>query len=112
MANLAQVRRQPVEVELDKVRHLKYTLGSFANLEEKYGSVDEAFNALGKGGFKDIIYFLYEGLRHEDKSLTAETTGEIIDFRDMELVMNLVNKALGQDGPGADTVVEGEVSPN
>lgn len=112
MANIASVRRKPIQIELDKVRNIKFTLDAFAELEDKYGTVEEAFDALQKGKFRDIIFFLAAGLVHEDESLTAKVVGKLIDYRDLPVIMQSVNEALSQDSPGTAPGEEETASPN
>ncbi|MMZ45708.1 hypothetical protein D3C75_232970 [compost metagenome] len=81
MSKLDKVRNvNPVTIELDgKVRTLKYDLNAFAELENRYGSVEAAFAKLNTGGIGAIRTILWAGLIHEEVVLD-EITGEPIKF--------------------------------
>jgi hypothetical protein len=99
MSDLKKIKRPPVEIELDKKRTLKYTLYSFALMEAKYGSVDKAMEEMQKGRIATIIFMLYVGLIHEDKTLTEEYVGELVDVRDVEEVAAKMSEIMGVDMP-------------
>lgn len=67
-------------VELDRLRHLRYTANDLIDAEEVLRAglpgllMDPNF-----GGFRLIRALLYVGLRHEDPGLTLAKTGDIID---------------------------------
>jgi hypothetical protein len=107
MADLRKVKRPPVEIELDKKRTLKYTLYSFALMEERYGSVDNAMEEMQKGRISTIIFMLYVGLLHEDKTLTEQYVGELVDVRDVEEVAAKMSEIMGVDMPD-----KGSENPN
>lgn len=100
MANIAKVKSNPIEVQLDKTRHLRYTLGSFAYLEETYGDIDTAFNAMEKGSMTAIIDIIYAGLIHEDDTLTKKQVSHMIDMDNMNDIVEQITKAMGNDVNG------------
>lgn len=84
MSNIASVRNKGVKLMLgEKERTLKYDLNSFAELEERYGSVEEAMQVLQKGTIKGIRTLLWCGLVHEDEQLTEKQVGAMIDIGDL-----------------------------
>lgn len=101
MANLAKIHRPAVKIMLeDNVeRSMSYRLSAFAKMEQKFGSVDAAMEALEKGKIADIIFMLYLGLVWEDKTLTEEQVGDLIDIRCMEEVAEVMREALKMDAP-------------
>lgn len=99
MSNISKVRREPVFVDLDKARRLKYTLNSFAMLEEKYGSVDAALKKMEGGSILVIRFILWAGLVHEDKSLTEEQVGDMIDIQDMDVIAEKMGECMKVDLP-------------
>lgn len=107
MSNLAKISRKPVTIQLDKERTLKYTLNSFAKMEETYGSVDKALAAMQEGSIRAIIFMLWAGLRHEDKDLTIDSVGDMVDILDMDLVSQKMNEVMGKDLPD-----KGQENPN
>jgi len=108
--NVNKVKREPVEVELDKIRHLKYTLNSFAEMEDKYGSVDVALKAMEKGSIKAVRFMLWIGLIHEDPTLTELEVGAMIEPQDLEELAKKMNQTMGADLPEKDE--PGVVLPN
>ncbi len=109
MADIKKLRREPVVIDIgDGVeRKLKYTLNSFALLEEKYGTMDKAMEALESGSIIAIRYILWAGLIHEDENLTEHYVGSQIDLANLEAIAEKMNKAMMGDLP-QDKVV----SPN
>jgi len=110
MANIGKVRKAPVVVDIgDGVeRKLRYTLNSFALIEEKYGTMDKAMEALESGSIIAIRYILWAGLIHEDENLSEHYVGSQIDLSDLEDLAEKMNKAMMGDLPQDDEVV----SPN
>lgn len=109
MADVQKVRRPLIEVELDKIRHIEYTMDSMAELEEKFGSVDEAFEVMSNGSQRDKIFFIWAGLVHEDEELTPKQVGKLIGIKDLPYVMAKLTEAVKLDLPVTE---EGEPSPN
>lgn len=67
-----------VIIELDRPRKLRYGMNSMVVIEDltglKVSKID--FNNIG---FKELRSIAYAGLCHEDKTLTPEGVGELID---------------------------------
>ena len=101
MANIKKLRREPIVVDIgDGVeRKLRYTLNSFALIEEKYGTVDNAMEALKSGSVAAIRFVLWAGLVHEDESLSEHYVGSQIDLSDLEDLAEKMNKAMMGDLP-------------
>lgn len=106
--NANKVKREPIVIELDKVRHLRFTLGGLADLEDKYGDVDKPFKLAEEGKMRPIIDILYAGLTHEDPSLTVEEVGNIIDIADIQYISECLGRAMEHDHPDQPVVVEGK----
>ncbi len=104
MANVDKVKRKPVTIDIGdgKNRTLKYTLNSFATMEEEYGSVDEAVQAMEKGSIKAIRLMLWAGLVHEDSDLTPEYVGNQIEISDLETIAEKMNSVIAADMPDED----------
>jgi hypothetical protein len=109
VAGIQKVRRAPVKIDIGdgQERHLRYTLNSFALLEEKYGTMDKAMEALESGSIIAIRYILWAGLIHEDENLTEHYVGSQIDLANLEAIAEKMNEAMMGDLP-QDKVV----SPN
>lgn len=111
MSNLRSIRKERVIIELDRERELKFTLSAFADMEERYGSIDKAMEAVRKDGMRGMRFLLYLGLRHEDRSLTEESAGDLIDIRDMEMISEAIQKCFGGMAP-KEGLVSAAASPN
>ena len=103
MANIAKIKSKPIQIELDKKRNLRYTLGAFAYLEETYGNIDKAFEKMEQGSMMAIIDIIYAGLIHEDANLTKHQVSHMIDIANMNEIVEQITKAMGNDVNG-DTV--------
>lgn len=112
MSEINKIRRKKItlpEGVLDKERTLKYTLDAYAEMEERYGSVDTALEMFAQRNMKAAIFILWCGLKHEDDDLTEKQVGRMIDARDLPLCFAQITKAVEADGPQPN---EEEVSPN
>ena len=82
MANIKDVRQNmdPVTVELGgKVRILQYDMNAFAELENKFGTVQDAMKKLSSGKIADVRLILWTGLIHEE-AVIDEDTGEPLKY--------------------------------
>ena len=77
------------EIELDKIRHIKYTIKGLKIIARKHGSVVKAFNDMQKMNqdfdvetMDNITLLLHAGLVHEDPKLTID---------DVENMLTMVN---------------------
>lgn len=76
MSNLKDLRPAAVTIELGgKERELKYDLNAFAELENKFGSVEKAMLDLQKGSMQSVKLILWAGLIHQE-AIIDEKTGE------------------------------------
>ena len=106
MADIVKVRKAPVLVDIgDGVeRKLRYTLNSFALIEEKYGTIDRAMEVLEAGSIVAIRFVLWAGLIHEDENLTEHYVGNQIDLSNLEDLAEKMNKAMMGDLPQDEVV--------
>lgn len=80
MSNLKDIRNKPVSIELGgKDRTIKFDLNAFAELEERYGNVQNAMREMQSGSMKGIKTVLWAGLIHEE-AVIDEKTGEPIKY--------------------------------
>lgn len=114
MSNVRTIKQKAkiVSVELGgKTRTIKFDLNAFAELENKYGTVNKAMEALSEGKIAAVKMVLWAGLIHEEAVLD-EVTGEPIKYNitpyqvggwidptDIADIMNKVNQAMGDDLP-------------
>lgn len=108
MANVIDVKPKPVKITLsDGVeRTIKFTLNAMAELEDRYGSVEEAFKQLDNNSIKAVRCILWAGLIHEDPDLTEQQVGNLIDIQYMQKLMTSLGDAFGADMPDADKLTE------
>jgi hypothetical protein len=104
-----QKKKQIVKVTLDdgKVRVIHFDLNAFAELETRFGSIQEAMKALSSGMMKNIKVILWAGLIHEEVSefdedgepmgynITPYTVGKLVTPDKMEEVSKKVMEAMG-----------------
>jgi hypothetical protein len=109
MANLNDARAKVTHITLsDGVkRELKYTLNALAEMEDRYGSIDVAFQTLEAGSIKAVRFFLWAGLLHTEENLTEMQIGSMIDVQALEEIMATVGDAFANDMP-----TKGEQLPN
>lgn len=98
-ANLRNVRPKAVPIMLDKERHLLYDLNAFAELEEVFGTVEEALRALESGKLKALRAIIWCGLIHEDESISISDVGALIGLADIEPVALALNEAISSAMP-------------
>ena len=71
-----------------------------AELEDKYGSVEAAFNKVEQDNSVAALRFvLWAGLSWEDDELTERTVGNLIDLNYMQEMIEKLGKALDSDMP-------------
>ena len=99
MSNLGDVKEKEYVVMLDKERHIKFDLNSFVELEEKFGDIDKAFEAMSKGTMKSIRTLLWAGLVHEDEKLTERHAASLVSFENLDEVMAKIQLATGDALP-------------
>lgn len=112
MANLKQVRRNKIKVVLsDGVeRELKFSLNAMADLEDKYGTVDNAFKELEEGHITAVRYILWAALRDDDESLTERQVGGLIELSSIGDIMKAMNSAATGDMPEPEPEKESAVA--
>lgn len=108
MSNVSQVKRKPVRITLSDghERELKITLNAMAELEEEYGSVEEAFKKLETGSIKAIRKILWAALLHDDEHpLTEQQLGNMIDTNNLDTLMSKLTEVVTEDMPNEQTDV-------
>lgn len=101
MSNVKDIQNKPIKITLtDGVeRTIRFTLNAMAELEDKYGTVDAAFEQLDKGSIKAVRFILWAGLIHEDPDLTEQQVGNLIDIQYMQSLMTSIGTAFDADMP-------------
>ena len=105
MSNLHDVKPKAKTITLiDGVeREIRFTLNAMAELEDRYGSVAGAFEALEQNSAKAARFILWAGLMHSDEGLTEQQVGNLIDIAYLQNIMDTMSDALSEDSP-KDTV--------
>ena len=105
MSNIKDTKAKGTPITLcDGVeRELKFTLNALAEMEERYGSVDDAFKALDAGSIKAVRFVLWAGLMHADENLTERQVGNLIDTQCMSEIMEQLGAAFDNDMPAKDS---------
>mgnify|MGYP006879990598 FL=1 len=104
MSNVKDVKSKDIKITLNDgvERTIKFTLNALAELEDRYGSVDEAFKQLDNNSIKAVRCILWAGLIHEDPELTEQQVGNLIDIQYMQELMASLNDAFDSDMPAAE----------
>jgi len=86
--------KKGVTYQLDKPRTLRYGMNALAKIEDITGKSLMSLD-LNSVGVKDLLAIIYAGLYHEDKTLTIETVGDLIDeYSNLQEVADKVGEAL------------------
>lgn len=83
-------------------REIRFTLNAMAELEDKFGSVDAAFEAMDKGSIKAIRFVLWAGLMEESPELTEQQVGSLIDMQYLSTIMDTMTNAISDDNVSSD----------
>lgn len=121
MSNVKDVKSKDIKITLNDgvERTIKFTLNALAELEDRYGSVDEAFKQLDNNSIKAVRCILWAGLIHEDPDLTEQQVGNLIDIQYMQELMASLGEAFDADMPEpeklpdtAEPKLDGAQDPN
>lgn len=83
-----------VLIKADKERNLKFGINALIDMEEIVGRpLEELQNG---ASIKDLRTMLYVGLKWEDKQLTQESTGDIMDAAVDNMGFEALSEALGK----------------
>ena len=100
MSNVKEIRRKPVYINLGGNDYqMKYTLNTFADMEELYGSVDEAIEAMEKGSIKAVRYMIFKGLEACNPDLTEVEVGAMIDITSLQSITEKMSEIMQVDMP-------------
>ncbi len=95
--------KKGITINLDRPRTLRYGMNALAKIEDLTGKSILALD-LNKLGIKDLLVIVYSGLYHEDKTLTIEKVGDLIDeYSDINEIAEKIGKALTIAFGGAKT---------
>lgn len=97
-----------VEVELDKVRHLRFDFNAAARFEQATGKNLLRGNVLSNLSATDLVALLWACLKHEDVDLTLEDIGAMVHFGNIDTVADAITRVYTRSSP---TPAEGEERP-
>ncbi len=108
MSNVKDIKSKDIKITLNDgvERTIKFTLNALAELEDRYGSVDEAFKQLDNNSIKAVRCILWAGLIHEDPDLTEQQVGNLIDIQYMQELMASLGEAFDADMPEPEKLPE------
>lgn len=92
-----------IPIILDKERNLKFSIGAVIRFKEITGKdlrdpkVIEQIK--GDMELEDLRAFLWACLRHEDKTLTLEAAGDMVDFNNLAEIAEKIGQAVSAGSP-------------
>jgi hypothetical protein len=94
--------KKSVMIQLDKIRNLRYGMNALVTIEELTGKSITKID-LSDISMKDLRTILFAGLYHEDKELTPEKVGDLLDeYGNLSEIAEKLGEALslafGDDG--------------
>lgn len=92
---------QTVEIELDKIRHLRFDMNAWYDIEEKTG-IDLRSTTVAKLKVGHLRAVVWACLRHEDPDLTLEVVGSLIDLGNLDYVSERLNQMFMLHGGKAE----------
>lgn len=104
--------KESVSIELGgKVRHLRYTFNALVALEDELGiPISEIGEILAKPRLKPIRALIWASLLHEDKTLSPEDVGEMLDPERLGEIAEKVGEAFMLAFPDAEDASKNESS--
>jgi hypothetical protein len=101
MSNVREIRPKVKTITLNDgvEREVRFTLNAMVELEDRYGSVQAAFEELDKNSIKAARFILWAGLMHADENLTERQVGNLIDVQYLQDIMDTMSEALKEDNP-------------
>lgn len=115
MSNVADVKRKAIKIKLgDGVeRELRFTLNALAELEDRYGTPQAAFDKLEKEqSMKALRFILWAGMIHDSPDLTEMQVGNLIDTANMQEMIDSISTAFDSDMVQGEALPVGETVPN
>ena len=107
MSNVREIKPKVKTITLNDgvEREIRFTLNAMVELEDRYGSVQAAFEELDKNSIKAARFILWAGLMHSDEGLTERQVGDLIDIAFLETIMESMTDALAADMPDENAEV-------
>ena len=93
---------------LGSERNLRFDMNTFCELEEIYGDLNTAFDALSNMKLKAVRAFVYAALKSEDESITLNEVGKGLGIEDLEMLATALSEALTSSMPKGDDDPQGK----
>jgi hypothetical protein len=97
------------KINLDRVRHIKYTIKGLKLIAKKFGSVAKAFEQMKTMNqdfdietMDSLVLLLHAGLIHEDPKLTADDVENMMTIENMAAIFNKIITAFSGSTPQPD----------
>ena len=87
---------------LGSERNLRFDMNTFCELEEIYGDLNAAFDALSSMKLKAVRAFVYAALKSEDESISLAQVGKGLGIEDLEMLATALSDALTSSMPKGD----------
>lgn len=100
-----------VEVELDKVRHLRFDFNAAARFELVTGKNLLRGNVLTNLSATDLVALLWACLKHEDAELTVEDVGAMVHFGNIDTVADAITQVYTRNSPSPKDGEERPTTP-
>lgn len=100
--NLENIKEKTVKIKLDKERELKFGFTAFAILEERFGSLVSAMEALQSEKLSTILVLLWAGLQdslEEGEVLTEKQLSKMLTMQELPKIMESLSTAINQGLP-------------
>ena len=102
MADIQAVRPVKHTIDLgDGVeREIEFSLNAMADLEEKYGTIENAFNKVQDNNISSIRFLLWCLLNNGEQEISEREVGRLINMRNLNDLMNSVMDYMEEAMPG------------
>ena len=85
--------KQGVTIQLDKPRTLRYGMNALAKIEDITKKPITKLD-LNNVGIRDLLVIIFAGLCHEDKTLTVDKVGDLIEeYSDINTLADKIGEA-------------------
>lgn len=103
MANLKAMKTaRTIDLGDGVPRTARFTLNAMADMEERYGSIQAAFEKMKDGSIAAIRYLLWLLLSQDDEELTEKQVGNLIDTENMGELLDVMMDILSENMPKND----------
>ena len=88
------------------VYEIRYTMNSFAEMQDKYGSINKTVEAISDSenmDFKALRFFIWTGLLADQPKLTELEVGNLIGLKEMKSSLEVFSKCFTSAMPNEGT---------